>query len=513
MPRQEAKATPSSSDIDTRSAQRNELLELMSYLTPAELEELDSLLADVDPETIRAETSLHEFVRQAWSLVESAPFIDNWHIGAICEHLQATTDGEIQNLVINIPPGCSKSLLVCVFWPMWEWARDASVRWFFASYDQRLSTRDSVKCRTLLASPWYRERWGKSVVLKDDQNQKTYYETNASGYRLATSVGGHGTGEHPDRIVVDDAHSAQAVESDAARQSVTDWWDLTMSTRGVSRQARRVIVGQRLHERDLPGHVLEQGGYEHICLPMRYEHKAMPLPTALGWQDPRTAEGELLTPRQFSDEAVSKLERTLGSYGASGQLQQRPSPAGGGIWQRGWWRFYDKPPEQLDEVIMSWDMAFKDLVTSDWVVGQVWGRAQAVYYLLDQVRRRLDMPGTLRAVEDLWKRWPQARAKLVEDKANGPAVIAMLKTKVPGLIAVNPQGGKMARAQAASPVIESGNVYLPERRLAPWVDGFIEEAAAFPNGAHDDQVDAASQALLRFLPPRGPRFQPKSFQG
>jgi hypothetical protein len=218
-----------------------------------------------------AERSLHHFVRQAWPIVESAPFIDGWHIRAICAHLEAVTRGDILKLLINVPPGCSKSLLTCVFWPAWEWVNNPTLRLFFASYDQRLSTRDSVKCRILIGSQWYQANWGERFQFTGDQNQKTYYENNRGGYRLATSVGGHGTGEHPDRIVIDDPHDVRGSESEAERQSAHGWWNLTMGARGVSRSARRVIIMQRLHQDDLSGRVLDQGGFEHICLPMRYE--------------------------------------------------------------------------------------------------------------------------------------------------------------------------------------------------------------------------------------------------
>jgi hypothetical protein len=165
--------------------------------------------------------------------------------------------------------------------------------------------------------------------LTGDQNQKTYYETNRGGYRLATSVGGHGSGEHPDRIVCDDPHNVQQAESPLERQAVLDWWDLTMSTRGVSRNARRVIIMQRLHEEDLSGHVLGQDCV-HLCLPMRYELGRMSV-TPLNWTDPRTNEGDLLCPEQFSEAAVVRMEKSLGLYGSAGQLQQRPTPRQGGM--------------------------------------------------------------------------------------------------------------------------------------------------------------------------------------
>ena len=155
-------------------------------------------------------------------------------------------------------------------------------------------------------------------------------------------------------------------------------------------------------------------------------------------------------------------------------------------------------PARLGEQIQSWDCAFKDLETSDFVVGQVWGRYGADRLLLDQVRARLDCPATVKAVREMSEKWPYTLAKLIEDKANGPAVIQMLQHEISGILPVNPEGGKVARAAAVSPLIEAGNVYLPHPHIAPWVTALIEECAAFPNGAHDDQVDAATQALLRW---------------
>jgi len=203
---------------------------------------------------------------------------------------------------------------------------------------------------------------------------------------------------------------------------------------------------------------------------------------------------------------LEELKVILGSYWYAGQYQQRPTPAEGGIFKRASWRYWrpahmELPavpvktsdgqvlsiaavpiPAQFEQIIQSWDMAYKGLATSDYVVGQVWGAYRADRYLLDQVRGRWDMPATKAAVQELSRRWPKAGTKLVEDKANGPAVIQELGHDVPGLIAVNPEGGKMARAQAASPQVEAGNVYLPHPALVSWVDDLIEEAAAFPHG-------------------------------
>ena len=478
------------------------------------------LLAEIDQEG--ATRSLREFVRQAWPIIEpSTPFVPGWHIDAIIEHLEAITFGYIRNLLINVPPRHMKSLLVSVLWPAWEWIRFPERRFLYSSYASQLSIRDSVKCRRLIESPWYQERWGDRFALTGDQNTKGRFENDRSGYRLSTSVGGAATGEGGDRVVCDDPHNVQEAESDSVRKGTTDWWDIVMSTRvNDPRTAAKVVVMQRCHQRDLSGHLLEQGGWEHLCLPAEYEKPGCS--TSVDWSDPRTEQSELLWPDRFGPEELESLKRSLGSYAAAGQLQQRPSPAGGGIFKRHWFRYVQprganlppvvvslpdgtqmsiiaiEAPHRVDETIQSWDCAFKDLDTSDYVVGQVWARLGPMFFLGDQVRARMDCPATVHAVRQLTAKWPGTIAKLIEDKANGSAVIQMLARDIPGLLPVNPEGGKVARAAAVSPLIEAGNIYLPHPLWQPWVNDFIEECAAFPNGAHDDQVDAMTQALLRW---------------
>ena len=259
--------------------------------------------------------------------------------------------------------------------------------------------------------------------------------------------------------------------------------------------------------------------WEHLCLPAEYEGPRRA--TSIGFSDPRTIIGELLWKERYGTPEIEDLKRRLGSYAAAGQLQQRPSPLGGGILKRHWWRYFQpqganlppvvvslpdgtlmsipaiNAPSYVDEQIQSWDCSFKDLDTSDYVVGQAWARSGSIYLLGHQIRARMDCPATIKAIRELSQKWPGTLAKLIEDKANGSAVIQMLQHEIPGILPVNPEGGKVARAMAVSPLIEAGNVYLPHPLYAPWVNDFIEECAAFPNGAHDDQVDAMTQALLR----------------
>ena len=288
-----------------------------------------------------AERDLRQFVRLAWHVVEPAvEFIPGWHLDAVCEHLQAVTRGQIRNLLINIPPRHMKSLTVGVFWPAWEWVAAPNRRWLFSSYALSLSERDSVKCRRLIESPWYQRHWGDRFSLCGDQNTKLRYENTRGGHRIAVSVGGAATGEGGDRVVVDDPHNVSQRESNAVREEALAWWDQTMSTRlNDPKTGAKVIVMQRVHEKDLSGHVLEQGGYVHLCLPAEFE-PARRCTTPIGWRDPRQAEGELLWPARIGAKEIADFKTRLGPDGYAGQFQQRPSPAGGGRFRAEWFRYF-----------------------------------------------------------------------------------------------------------------------------------------------------------------------------
>jgi predicted phage terminase large subunit-like protein len=456
--------------------------------------------AAIDAEwTARAEIQLAAYIRKAWPVIEPATaYLHNWHIDAISEFLEAVTAGQITRLLINMPPRYMKSICVSVMWPTWEWITRPDTRWLFASYSGSLSTKHSVDRRTLIQSDWYQARWGSRYSLTTDQNVKTEYQNDQRGVMVATSVGGSATGKGGTRIVVDDPHNPQEALSDVQRASAITFFDQTLSTRlDDKKHGVIVVVMQRLHAADLSAHVLEQG-YTHLNLPAE-------APTRTIVTLPRSGQtiirepGAILWPEREGPPELARAKGALGSYGYAGQYDQSPSPPVGGVFQRGWWRFYRQAPARFDEQIQSWDMAFKGLTDSDYVVGQVWGKVGAEKYLLDQVRGQMSFTETCHAVETLSAKWPRATAKLVEDKANGTAVIDTLRRKVAGLIAVEPEGGKQARAAAISPEVEAGNVYLPDPALAPWVHDFIEEAAAFPRGLHDDQVDGMTQALLRWI--------------
>lgn len=443
----------------------------------------------------RATESLYEFVKQAWWIVEpETDFADGWHIRAICQHLEAVTRGEIRDLLINVPPGCCKSLLCSVFWPAWVWTWNPAARWLFASYAQELSTRDSVKCRNIVGSPWYQENW--NVVLVSDQNQKTRFDTAARGWRLATSVGGRGLGEHPDFIVVDDPHSTKEADSDLERQQAIEWWDGTISSRGRTRNSRRVVIMQRLHEADLSAHILAKGKTEHICLPMEFEVGRMK-PTSLGWMDPREKEGDLLWPDLFTPTMVAELKGEMGEYRAAGQLQQRPAPRAGGMFHREWFKPVVEAPK-CDQYVRYWDKAGTD-GAGDWTVGLLMGRQGDRRFIIDVVRaqlsagRRDDLIDLTAGLDDAdygaaVKQWFE------EEPGSGGKQSAeisrrSLSNKNYRVESEKVTGSKVDRADALRSAAELGNVYIVK---AKWNLAFLEELANFPNGRHDDQVDAAS---------------------
>lgn len=279
------------------------------------------------------------FVEQAWPAICPDEFVPGFHIDAICEHLEAVSRGQLQKLIINEPPRHSKSTLVSILWPAWEWITHPEVRWLFTSHGIGLSTRDSVACRRLIQSNWYQAQWAHKFKLVFDQNQKMRFENDRMGVRLASSVGAGILGDGGDRLISDDPNDKDDL-SDLGRQNVIDWWDGTMSTRlNDSRTGSKVIIQQRLHENDLTGHLLRQGGYEHLVLPAEYDPKRSKV-TSIGWKDPRTVDGQLLDPVRHPKEVLDAKKIELGSFRYAGQFQQRPAPAGGGIIKTSWWRYY-----------------------------------------------------------------------------------------------------------------------------------------------------------------------------
>lgn len=441
----------------------------------------------------------HGFLREAWPYIDPAEFVDNWHIGAVAEHLEDVAFGRTRRLIVNEPPRHMKSIEVSVAWPAWIWSLISTsaltgpgVAFLAMSYAHSLSVRDNVKCRRLIESPWYQALWGDRFQLTSDQNTKIRYDNDRGGYRIASSIDGMGTGEGGNIITVDDPLSAKDANSDAARKAVNDWWDGTMSTRlNDPKTGAFVIVMQRLHEDDLVGHILANDtGWTQLCLPARYEPEH---PHAWA-RDPRKERGELLWPDRVGEPELAALERSLGSYGTAGQLQQRPSPAGGGIFRTIWWRYFNSAAlPKPTRIIQSWDTAFKAKSTNDYSVCTTWAECADGYYLIDLWKDRVEFPDLKRMVVALAAKH-NPNGILVEDKASGQSLVQELRrdTRLP-IIPVPVDIDKIARAYAITPLIESGRVFLPEG--AAWLSDYIGSLGSFPAGAHDDDVDSTTQAL------------------
>jgi predicted phage terminase large subunit-like protein len=437
--------------------------------------------------------SLVKFSQKMWECLEPGrKFVSNWHIDAICEHLEAVSRREIRNLLINIPPRHMKSLLTSVFWPAWVWTHRPEERWLFSSYSHVLSKRDSLKTRRLLDDPIYQYYFGSSFRLTTDQNEKMKFENDKTGSRMATSVDGAGTGEGGDIICVDDPHKVGEGESQTKRENVLTWWDEVMSSRGNDPETFcKVIVMQRVHEKDLSGHVLEKGGYEHLCLPAEYVPKIYS--TSIGWSDPRKVEKQLLWPQRFNQVALDSLKKELGSQATQSQLQQNPMVSEGGLFKREWWRTYRELPE-LKRIVQFWDTAQKVGITNDYSVCATWGEAYNGYYLLDIWRNKVEAPQLERAVSNQYLKFSPSQI-VIEDKSSGSSLIQNLRQKtVLPIFAFDPkQRDKEVRASAITPLVESGRCFIPES--APWLEDFLSEHERFPNAEHDDTVDTTSCAL------------------
>jgi predicted phage terminase large subunit-like protein len=465
---------------------------------------------------------LKHFMRGAWSTIEpGSPLIWGWHLDVLCDAIQKTlTTSDPQNLLINIFPGSGKSLVLSVFAVAWRWIDHPEHRFLCLSGNDAVSTRDSLKCRDVIRSEWYQDTFKPKWKMVPEQDAKTLYANTARGWRKASSMGADVTGERADTITIDDPIDAKDAPSKPKRDTVLYQWDQGIANRvNDAKKSTRIVIAQRLHEEDLPGHLIEQGTFQILCLPSEYEAKH-PHVSAL---DIRTVEGELLFPARFPADVLEQEKKRLGSSGYAGQHQQRPAPAGGGMVKAAWFRFYrqnendpavqSRPwecsdsasgvlPEDFDSLTVSMDAAFKDGDDNDFVAIQLWGRKGVNKYLLNRFKKRVGFVESTAAVLDMvaiksGKRGKKARKVLIEDRANGSAIIEVLRKKVSGVLAVNPEGGKESRVSAVSPQIEAGNVYLPDG--AGWLGDYVGEWAGFPNAAHDDEVDATSQYLLSEL--------------
>jgi len=511
------------------------------------------------------EESLYKFLKYAWKYIDASTFTEGWPIEAIAEHLQAVTDGEIRRLIINIPPRMGKSSITSCAFPAWVWAQShrsptsgPGVQFLHASYAQQLSLRDSVKCRRLIESPWYRELWGDRFKLTSDQNTKGRFDNDQNGSRLSTSVGSALTGEGGSIIVVDDPNAAQEAFSEATIASTIEWWDSALSTRlNDPKTGAFVVIQQRLSEEDLTGHIMSknEGEWTHLCLPMRYEWQRHSY-TSIGWHDPRglddsgeplvaisedgerlavdveaqieldRREGELLWPDRFGEEEVIILEKQLGPWAAAGQLQQRPEPKGGGVIKREWWKSWDSNIyPNMDLVIATLDTAYTTKTSNDPSAMTVWGvfsndgRVQAPNHAVGRGQTRVDYERmytetaprvmmmhawqgryelhdlVLKVAETC--RLMKVDTLLIENKAAGHSVAQEIRR----MYGFEKFGVHMFDPKSQDKLARLYSVQhlfaegLVFAPLTQWAEMVIAQVGQFPKGKHDDLVDTVSMAM------------------
>ena len=489
--------------------------------------DLDSLPSETELEGERLRRKLSDFVKACWHvLLPSTPLVWHWAMGAICEHLQAVSDGQIDRLIINVPPGMAKSTLVAVLWPVWEWAGNPQVQWLFATYASNLTFRDADKRRDMIRSEWYQERFGRRFEITKEGIE--YLKNSEKGFMFSTSTGGETTGWRGDRLILDDPQDPKGAESDVKRESTIEWLTRTWPSRMNlnSRHKGRVLIQQRLHEMDATGLYLKSGDWEHLKIPLEYKGKTYS--TSLGWKDPRTKDNEVISEEIYPKKDREALKKILGPYGISGQLQQEPAPMEGGLIKREWICHYELQEgskhlivkdRMADEeyVIDPWScprfctvdpaITEKDLESQldpDYTVMAAW----AVYlstrgpmvFLLDLIRERMEGPEIIAKMEAFHKHWKFAVMgvesiafqKMISQYAKRKGLpIREIGQKEDSLYRIDKD--KTSRALSATPLMADHRFFAP--LYAPWLADYVNELILFPNAAHDDQMDVTAYAV------------------
>lgn len=473
-------------------------------LDVSSLNQVDAQRILDDLDRVDASESLRRFIELGWKILEPGrAFVPGWHIDAICEHLQAVTEGEILRLLISVPPGCMKSMTTNVFWPSWEWGprNRPDLRYVSASYSEALTIRDNRRCRNIIRSDWYQRLWGKRFQLVGDQNAKVRFDTDCYGFKIATSVGGLGTGERGDRFIIDDPHNIVEGESALKREAVIQWFTEVVPTRVNDPEVSAIVViMQRVHERDVSGVILsEELGYEHLMLPMEYEPERKCV-TSIGFEDPRADDGELLWSERMPERVVERDKKVLGEYAVASQFQQRPTPRGGGLFKKTWFQVVDAAPVHGTSV-RGWDFGGGETKRSAFTAGVRIKRAfDGCFYIEDVVR----LQGSPKKAEDAYKNTASqdgtdVRISIPQDPGQaGKFQANYLIRQLPGYTvrSSTETGDKTTRAEPVSSQAEAGNIKLV-RGL--WNEDYIEELSKFPFSEFADQVDATSRAFAALL--------------
>ena len=468
---------------------------------------LSALLREQRLRRLQAELSRRSF--RDFVLHTCPGYAMGWVHEEICreleDFLEAVDAKASPRLMITMPPRHGKSELATRRFPAYAFGRNPDLHVISTSYSADLASRMNRDVQRIMDGEAYQELFLETAL--SGRNLRTVasgsYLRNSDifeivGHRGAyrsSGVGGGITGMGGDILIIDDPIKDRAeADSPTIRAKVWDWYTSTLYTR-LSPGGGILLIQTRWHMDDLAGRLLEAGrsgeGDSWRCVNF---------PAIAERDEEYRFAGEALHPERFPLERLLAVKQALGSRDWEALYQQRHAPDGGAVFRKEWVRYWTPGdlPGRFEQALISWDMTFKDSEDSDYVVGQVWGRDGARHFLLDQVRGRMGFTATLQAFQNLAAKWPQALEKLVEDKANGPAVIDSLKHKVTGVIPVEPEGGKTARAHAVTPLFEAGNVFIPHPQTCAWVGDYEAELLQFPAAAHDDQVDATTQALRRF---------------
>lgn len=403
-------------------------------------------------------------------------------------------------LILTMPPRHGKSEIVSRRFPAWALGLDPDLSFIVCSYGDDLVTRFNKDVQRIISSDSYRQIFPDTTLQEGRKKNEVAASRTSSLFEIpgysgsfrSAGVGGGINGQGAHILSIDDPFKdRKSADSYTMRQSVHDWYTSTAYTR-LAPGGGVLLTVTRWHEDDLVGRLLnimqEPGGDQWDII--NY-------PAIAEVDEPNRKAGEALHPARYDLAALNRIRKNIGEYDWNSLYQQRPSARGGAIFKESWLQEWRCLPKIWDQVIQSWDCTFKDGANSDNVAGQVWGKAGANFYLLDAVCEKLDFVGTAAAIRRMSAKWPEATVKIIEDKANGPAIISALKNQIPGLLGYNPgRDGKVARAYAVSPYFEAGNVFLPPADYpAPWKAAYKAELLTFPSGVHDDQVDATDQAL------------------
>lgn len=438
-----------------------------------------------------------------------------WHLDAVCDHLEAVIAGDIRNLAITIPPGCTKSIATSVCFPAWVWCRFPSKRFLTASNVFDLSVRDAVTARRLIESEWYQDRWGRWVELTGDQNVKSWYQNTATGYRIAVASGGAVTGKKGDVLIVDDPNDARTVESEAERKIVNDWWDKAFYNRVNDHvTGARIIIGQRLHHDDLIGHVLRTSS-DFIELRIPEEFRSARRTVTPIWSDPRQVDGELLRPERFGPEQISEAKRRLGQLGYAAQHELDPEKVEGGRFRSEWFQYYRRHGEYFvlgekmfdgrsSPKFVTVDPAASERATADYTVISTfmlspWGD----FVWLDCLRVQKEIPDIVPLIQNVVSKW-RPKYVAIEAVASNRAVLQLAERATNPIIparGVDPMGkDKLVRATPAITIASAGRLWLPEEsvRGAFPTEEVLYELTRFtgtPADDHDDIVDSLAYAV------------------